>query len=272
MRNGLMKRIVTIVAAFAIAFTSPTSSQAILPELIVGGSALLQIGSIVVSSLPQLVAVGTGVLTLMKQGEEIASTVKRIFGIKDDPKTDLAAKVETPTKSLSEGASRTPIRRLDFGASESAGPVTMGERFSEESPLAETAELPSGDLAGLVDGVVQAFYQRMGLEDALRALPEASPERESLQAGYEELESNFENRLSALTNMVVDAAAAGELDKVRGFIEHVNGLEAAGQVAIAPVFAIVLEQGRRFQSLHGGEGDSARAFALLEEAYTAMGG
>jgi hypothetical protein len=253
MSRRMRKRLVSWVVVVALAFATPTSSKAVLPELIVGGSLLLQIGGIVVQSLPQLVAVGTGVLTLLKQGQDIGATIGRILGIhpsSDKPKDKPATPATPPTPTPTAKAQPT-----------------------HTAPVATTPVAPKpADLDGMIRAVVQAFYQRLGLQEAAAKLAQGSPEREALKGGLSDVNTVYETAASALSEYLMDAVQAGDDKLVLAFTKKVEGLQATAQVAVAPVFALLVDKGARFEKLYGGDASSkqGKAFQVLADAYRRM--
>lgn len=241
-----------ILAAW-LALVTPTSGQAFLTELVVGGSLLVEVGSTVVAALPQVALFATSLLTLAQSSEEIADTVKNIIGMffPGSSKKKKAAPAATPAPAPSPA----PVV------------ATPADEPAAEAPTDEAVASRVGDL---VDAIVLGFTRQMALLAQLKELPEGSPERDALGAGYSDLVSEQAGLVDGCVTMVLDAVEAGNESLVTAFDAAVRGLDPQQRIALAPVLAKVVSQGSRFAKLHGGTG--ADLFARLTELQAQIGG
>ena len=268
----------SLVLACGLGLSTPTSSQAVLTELVVGGTVLLQVVGIVGEALPQISALASSFAAVVKSGDEIGQTVGRIVDIlvpnrKKKPKDDSPPAGDPPTDELGDDLGDEP-------GSEPAPAPRPGRRLKLPSlkprptgsrPVEPDAGRPAPPAAGeeekqpdTLDRVFLAYHRKASLE---RALEDAEGERrDAMEAGLAILASRYEESVETLVEDLERAARAGEAEAIDDVAARAAEAPIGLRRGLEPVFERLLGRGRRFGDLYDGAagGDiTAKALAPL---------
>ena len=221
--------------ALWLAMCSPTSSQAFLTELVVGGSLLVEIGGTVLAALPQVAVFASSVLTLAKTSEDIAKTIGNIFKITS------GGKDKEKSEKKPQPAQQAP-----------AQPAPKPQPQTKPAPKKPSKKTVDGEMDKLIDDLVLTFTRQISLLRQIQELPKKDPAREALGAGYAELVSESSQKIETIVTKVLDGIQNCDEKFIEAFVEKVESLEGQSQVAMVPVLTQVEDRGKSFSTLHGG--------------------
>lgn len=270
-RSPRKAKILALGVAFGLGASTPTSSHALLTELVVGGTVLFQVAGIVGEALPQLAALTQSLTAVVKSGEEVGSTVGRIVNIllpgsKKKKKKDKApAKAAGPRDAKPRRISVPTLRALapaggdpdPFGEVPTLGAADPVEPIADDAPAAEDATGEAATPAEGLDALFAAYLRQRGLEEQLAGAE--GEQATMLQAGLEELSKQYELASEQLSEALRDAAARGETDAIAAVVELVRQAPEAVRPAVLPVIERLVGRGRRFGDLHGSGGGASPA-------------
>lgn len=245
-RSGLLRATAFAVVLCLMASLAVPPAQALLTEIIVGGTMAAEAISIASAAVPQLTILAGSLLALAQTSEEIVGTLKRIArGIFGPPREDPPA---DPPGGGDEGD--------DNGGDGSGIPIIPAE-LPQTVPDPITPQKSDSPIARALAEVVSAFESRIDLYAKLAGLDDGTPEREALKRDYVALVDRNELANQKASTMVLDALRDSETGLVEEFLSLAEELEGSARVAVVPVFESILDQGRKFQQLHAADEDSA---------------
>lgn len=253
-----MKTSLSLALVLGLTFSAPTSSHALLTELVVGGGIILQLAGVMSEAIPQITALSGAVSALVSGGQEIVGTVKKIIDLVTPGKAKKGKPAPKKPKPPAEPpAGDTPaldeILADDPPAGESGTPPGTGEgpgllEMPELKP-AKPGSGPSRDLAGQLTELSKAFLRQQGLVTAMEAADPA--QKEALQAGLRTLSERYERQVEGLATDLVAAGKAGDQKAIEAFVAEGKRLSDKARAGLVPLFERLSERGTRFDSLHG---------------------
>ncbi|MBI3894002.1 MAG: hypothetical protein HY303_20990 [Candidatus Wallbacteria bacterium] len=242
-----------LVMLFALSCARP--GQAFLTELVVGGELAYSAVTLIGQALPQIALVATNLLALVKTGQAIGDTLKKIgktlFGGGKGPAPSLGSAQPSPVTS---DVPQIPAIPMDSDA-----------KKSEVATAAAAVEAAPSEIGMAIENVVDSYRQKLDLYNKLSGLPDGSPGRQQLAEPYSSLVNANEQAVSLAVTVVLDAVRDGNASLVNEFCESVKSLDGASRPAMIPVVNRVLEKGRTFATLQG-EGDGL--FPKIEALHT----
>lgn len=263
----------SLVLALGLGLSTPTSSQAVLTELVVGGTVLLQVAGIVGEALPQISALASSFAAVVQSGDQIGQTVGRIVDIlvpgrkgkkKPDPVAeppgDEAPTPDLPDEEPAAGPTRRPTTRLDLPRLKPRPAGSRPEAGRRPAPAEGTEEKQPDNL----DRLFLSFHRKASLE---RSLVTAEGERrEAMEAGLPILAGRYEDAVEDLIEELEQAARGGDAEAIEAVAARATEAPLGLRRGLEPVFERLLGRGRRFGDLYDGAasgGDTAAALAPL---------
>lgn len=227
------KRAIRLVLVFGLSFGIPVqSSRAMLPEILVGGTVLVQVAQVLTDLLPQLATLGTSLVGLANASKEAGGTLNRIF-LQLFPQKPSAAKSK-PRKETG------PISVPTISGPTDAAPAPTADA---EVPPADAAV--SGDLDSKLSQLVTSYRQR--LEPSSAAFGGASATR----ASFTRAETSYETLSDQTAEALIETVRGGDKKSLEHFVASVRKLSPEDLPAVSPVLEAALIKGARFARVHG---------------------
>jgi hypothetical protein len=259
-----------------LGLSTPTSSQAVLTELVVGGTVLLQVAGIVGEALPQISALATSFAAVVQSGDQIGKTVGRIVDIlvpgrkkkkkrgeEPQPTPDAPPSDDSPSEEPVARKPTKPGKRLNLP---SLKPRPGGSHRAPDDPTQRTAPDAGGEekQPDSLDSLFLTFHRKSSLE---RALVTAEGERrEAIEAGLPAMAGRYEEAVEDLVEELEAAARAGDSERIDDVAARASEAPMGLRRGLQPVLERLLGRGRRFGDLYDGAaggGDTAKALAAL---------
>lgn len=219
--------------------TATAPARAGLTEIFVGATLLFQGLQVVGAFLPDVANLAMNILTLLQTGSQLANSLKGTFDQLGPVLGPGAARRGPPQKPMTLGD--VPVI---------GGPTPAPSPRLPEGPADQAvAGLPS-DIEGRVDGLVQSFTSKVALQGVVGQPTSAGP----LAVQYSASVSRYDQLRIQIQTQVLDAVSDADAATVDRFAAKVRRLQPADRLAVAPVLKTVVDQGRRFGTLHGNAG------------------
>lgn len=256
------RRLVSVVLVAVLA-TGPfmRPARAMLTELAVGSTLLLQTLAVVTELLPQITELTTNMLSLYRTGNQLADTVSKIFkdanpGPKKKGKTPPPAAVPQFTVPVIQ-----PVERAEGG-----------DEPHEEAPAEEPpspADESDGDLADKVARLASTYQKQQALLNGMQAGGDV--DKSAMRAGFERLQQSLDRQTDTVSQELSTAFEKNETDTVNGFLDAAGKLEGPGRKSLAPVLARFMETAR-FLVLYDGDLAQKPEYAALKTLHQDLRG
>lgn len=284
---GKRSRSMALALAMGLGLGAPTSSDAVLTELFVGGMVLFEVAGIVKEALPQVAALATSLGAVVKTGQEVGGTVGRILDIlvpgRSKAKGEAKAKAKAKGASKGKQGGKKPGKKLGKPTEGGTKAAKLFERLElrpAASPSghdagearAEPASTDAGGEAGpvkddLLDALLRGWTRKRALELALEAGPEEA-EKAALEEGLVEASREYETHVDALRSVLLKLSEEGKQGALAHFVARVEDLPEGAMASLAPVLEQLFGRGESFRRLHTSDEDGpARALAPLRSTW-----
>lgn len=238
------RRILGLVLVAGLTGSTPTSSQAVLTELVVGGAVVFQVAGILGEAIPQLAALTQSVQSVIQSGEEIGGTVGRIFKILNPN----SGKEKSPKKAKGKATQKSSQK----------GKLLILPKLKQRLKTLEgkaEGDLPTFEGgAELVIEVRTHYLRREGLQ---RTLAQASgPEKKALEMGLQRMTSSYEKAFEALKEHLVKLFRSQDGDGLEAVLAAMSDLSALEKPAFTALAEALVGRGRSFSDLYEGRDSS----------------
>ena len=242
-------RATAFALALALMLAFPKPDHAFLTELVVGGELAMQAVSLIGQALPQIMLVAANVLALVKTGQSIFDTFKRI------------GDTITPHKGPAPSPGSQPAAVPVSAAAQIPEIPLSGESKGSETQAVAASPSVSPEIRDAVGIVVDTYKAKMDLYMKIAGLSEDSPGKTDLADPYSSLVSANEQAVNSATTLLLEAVRDDKREFVEGYPAQIRALDAASRPALIPVLNHVLDKGRTFATLNG---EAQGAFPKLQ--------
>lgn len=279
MKSPRKVKLLALAMVLGLGVSTPTSTHALLTELVVAGTVISQLAGIVAEALPALSTLAGSVTKVVKDGQQIGETFGRIVDIflpkkkgdgepgadrKPRPRAKRPAPLPLPRGGSPTGAGgATAAARFDLPTL-SARPGAGGEAPGDP----REAEIRGDDADPEEDTLTRlltAWDRQQGLQGALEAASEE--DRPGLEEGLMALSKAYEQAVEDLSGELKKAAEEGQEAPLEALVETLGELEPARREALRPVLESLSGRGANFEVLYSGKaGDAAPQDRALRAA------
>lgn len=259
-----------------LGLSTPTSSQAVLSQVIVGGAVAGQVAGLLTTTLPQITALVGSVAVVMKSGEEIGKTVRGIFELlvpglrKPLPPVEAGEKKQKPAEKSSPGV-EVVGREAQAQAKKQENPATRAPRLLVLPELRRASvEVRDGSADSerleTLEALLASYRHQQALQDqALGEDSGSAPDQEALLS----VSRRYEGLVEAQVEELEEAGRRGDRQWIESLAQRAGELQASEQEAVRPVLESLVGRGRHFEALYE-EGVEPGSFEALEDLYAEL--
>lgn len=269
MRTTRTRKLTALSVVLCLGLSTPTSSHAILTELIVAGTVAGQVAGLLTTALPQVTALAGSVALVVKSGEEIGNTVRGIFdliipGRKKPLPEDKAEAKAAPAKKVPK-TQRVSEANADPTARPKSLILPKLHRASRSAREQAVEEIVTADRRPVetetFDRLLAGYRQQQRLQTRMLASAEAGQgvDHEGVLAASQE----YEGQVEALVEELRTAGRKGDRAYVEAIAKRSMELSEMDRLAVHPVLESLVGRGRHFETLYQ-EGIDVGAFESLE--------